>query len=366
MDYAIRVEGLTSGYDHPVISDISFSLHPGEILSVIGPNGAGKSTLLKSIARQLSPMAGTVFLDGHEMHSLSSNAFARTLSVVLTGQARPELTRCRDVVAMGRYPYTGRLGLLTPEDQAIVTSSLQMVGALDLAQREFLSISDGQRQRILLARAICQQPKIIVLDEPTSYLDLYYKLELLDILRQMATQGLSIIMSMHEIDLAQKASDLVLCMKDGAAVAFGTPEEIFTESRIRDLYGLARGTYDPLFGSVELPGSSGTPEALVLSSGATGTPVYRTLQRKGVPFAAGILTPGDADFRIAHSLATRLFLAEPYMPPAEAVITEMLDMIRSIPRVLDTGIPATVPGIQQLIDAARARNVYERIYHAVT
>lgn len=146
--------------------------------------------------------------------------------------------------------------------------ALEAVHAQELGIRNFQEISDGQRQRVLLARAICQEPEVMILDEPTSYLDIRHKLELLAILRKMAKEnGITVIMSLHEIDLAQKISDQVICVKGDRIAEFGDPEEIFTEATIRDLYEIDNGYYDPIFGSVELPKPEGEPEVLVLSSG---------------------------------------------------------------------------------------------------
>ena len=147
---------------------------------------------------------------------------------MLTERMKPELMTCHDVVATGRYPYTGRLGVLSGEDENKVDEALMAVHAQELGIRNFLEISDGQRQRILLARAICQEPEVMILDEPTSYLDIRHKLELLEILRKMAKEKeITVIMSLHEIDLAQKISDKVVCVKGDRIAGFGNPEEIF-------------------------------------------------------------------------------------------------------------------------------------------
>lgn len=151
---------------------------------------------------------------------------------MLTERMKPELMTCHDVVATGRYPYTGRLGVLSGEDENKVDEALMAVHAQELGIRNFLEISDGQRQRILLARAICQEPEVMILDEPTSYLDIRHKLELLEILRKMAKEKeITVIMSLHEIDLAQKISDKVVCVKGDRIAGFGNPEEIFTEEK---------------------------------------------------------------------------------------------------------------------------------------
>ena len=172
-DYYVSTQCLTVGYNKkPLIRDISIGVSRGQILTLIGPNGAGKSTILKSIIRQLAPVAGTVTLQGKPMSAMTEKEISRVLSVLMTDRVRPELMTCRDVVSTGRYPYTGRLGILSSDDWKAVDDAMALVHASELAEQSFDRISDGQRQRILLARAICQEPEIIVLDEPTSFLDL--------------------------------------------------------------------------------------------------------------------------------------------------------------------------------------------------
>ena len=202
-----------------------------------------------------------------------------------------------------------------------------------------MEISDGQRQRILLARAICQEPEVMILDEPTSYLDIRHKLELLEILRKMAKEKeITVIMSLHEIDLAQKISDKVVCVKGDRIAGFGNPEEIFTEEKIRELYGIDNGYYDPCFGSVELPRVVGKPEVFVLSSCGTGIPVYRKLQKAGIPFAAGILYPGECDYQLARLLASEIISEEPYEPISCETYRKALEMMEQCKKVINAGV----------------------------
>ena len=172
----------------PLIDQIQVGIHKGEIVTLIGPNGSGKSTILKSITRQLKILGGKVLYEENDLHKLSYKELSTRMAVVLTERMRPELMTCHDIVATGRYPYTGRLGILSREDEIKWMRPCGSVHAEELGSRDFNAISDGQRQRVLLARAICQEPEIIVLDEPTSFLDIRHKLELLSILRSMAKE----------------------------------------------------------------------------------------------------------------------------------------------------------------------------------
>lgn len=165
-EYYFHLDQLTVGYNgKPLIDQIQVGIHKGEIVTLIGPNGSGKSTILKSITRQLKILGGKVLYDENDLHKLSYKELSTRMAVVLTERMRPELMTCHDIVATGRYPYTGRLGILSREDEDKVDEAMRIVHAEELGSRDFNAISDGQRQRVLLARAICQEPEIIVLDE---------------------------------------------------------------------------------------------------------------------------------------------------------------------------------------------------------
>ncbi len=342
-EICLRTEDLAVGYGgKPLIRQIALRLGRGEIVTLIGPNGAGKSTILKSIIRQLDLVQGAVYLDGRDMAGLTERDVSRKLSVLMTAHIHPELMTCFDVAATGRYPYTGRLGILTREDREKVFQCLELVHASSLADADFSRISDGQRQRVLLARALCQEPEVMVLDEPTSFLDIRHKLELLAILKDMVrTRKLAVLMSLHELDLAQKVSDFVVCVRGDVIDRQGTPEEIFTSDYIMDLYGAARGSSNAIFGSLELEPPRGQPEVFVIGGGGAGIPVYRRLQRQGVPFAAGILPENDVDFPAASALAAQIITEKPFQPMGEDSFRQATALMERCRRVL---CPLTVFG----------------------
>lgn len=364
MDYYFETKDLAVGYNgKALISNIAIQIHQGEVVTLIGPNGAGKSTILKSITKHLQTISGTVLLAGREIATLSYKDMARQVAVVLTERVDPELMTCWDVVAAGRYPYTGGLGILSKEDEDITAHAMETVHVLELAQRSFHAISDGQRQRILLARAICQQPEIIVLDEPTSFLDIRHKLELLSLLRTMAREEhITVILSLHEIDLAQKISDRLICVKGDHIAASGTPDEIFRADTIRKLYDLDNGTYDPTFGSVELPRLTGTPAVFVLSGCGSGIPVFRQLRRDGIPFAAGILYENDIDYPVAQALAAEVVTEAPFHPISSETLHRAMELLQRCSKVIVTDFPIETgnKGLQPLLEAAKAHPGYEK------
>ncbi len=341
MSTYFSMDALSVGYNgKTLIDDINIEINKGEIVTLIGPNGSGKSTILKSITRQLKLIGGKVVFDNSNLHSMSYKEMSTRMAVVLTERLKPELMTCHDIVATGRYPYTGRLGILSREDEDKVDAALAAVHASDLGERDFDAISDGQRQRVLLARAICQEPDIIILDEPTSFLDIRHKLELLAIMKRMVKENnITVIMSLHEIDLAEKISDKILCVKGDHTVHYGTPEEIFEEQKIRSLYDIDNGYFDPLFGSIELPRPEGEAEVFVLCGAGTGIPVFRNLQKQGIPFAAGILYENDVDYQLARLLASEVVSEKPFEVISESACDKAKELISRCSRVIDAGVP---------------------------
>lgn len=333
-DY-IWTENMTVGYGKtPLIRQIGIHVRAGEIVTLIGPNGAGKSTILRSVIRQLGLLEGTVYLDGMPMKGMGEREIAKRMSILMTERIHPELMTCEDVVGTGRYPYTGRMGLLTAEDRGKVREAMELVHAWDLASRDFSQISDGQKQRILLARAICQDPSVIVLDEPTSFLDIRHKLELLAILKKMVLEKqMTVIMSLHELDLAQKISDQVICVHGDHIEKYGAPEEIFTSDYIRKLYGITRGSYNAEFGCVEMEPPAGKPEVFVIGGNGSGIPVYRKLQRQGIPFVTGVLHTNDADYQVAKELAAKVITEKPFECISESAFEEALEFMGKCEKV---------------------------------
>ena len=353
-----KLDNLVVGYNgKPLISDINIDIHKGEIVTLIGPNGAGKSTILKSITRQLALVGGRVMFDGENLHAMTFKKLSSRMAVVLTERMKPELMTCHDIVATGRYPYTGRLGILSHEDEDKVDEALARVHASDIGERDFDSISDGQRQRVLLARAICQEPDIILLDEPTSFLDVRHKLELLHILRTMAHEdNITVIMSLHEIDLAMKVTDKIMCVKGDHIAYYGAPEDVFDEQAIRELYGIDNGYFDTLFGSIELPRPAGEPRVFVIGGCGTAITTYRRLVKADVPFATGILYTNDTDYQVARLLASEVVAAEPFGPIDDAAVVRACELVDACEEVLYCGAPVREGNarLQEVIDYARA------------
>lgn len=246
----LRCVSLSAGYDgKSIVEDISLEVNSGEIVTIIGANGAGKSTLLKTIAGILKPIRGEVFIEDVSMLSMPAKERAKKMSLLLTDKIKSDYMTCYDVVATGRYAYTNSLGLLDSSDKNAVDEAIKAIGIESIKDRLFHQLSDGQKQRVMLARAICQKPQIIILDEPTSYLDIGYKIEIMTILENLAKNGIAVLMTMHDLDIAKKVSDKVISIKDGAVDKIGSTKELFNHKYLCELFDLDEKQYEQFYGN---------------------------------------------------------------------------------------------------------------------
>ena len=329
MGHYFETKQMSVGYrGEALIRNIGITLNQGEILTLIGPNGAGKSTILKSIARQLKLIGGTIYLDKKEMTEMSGVELSQRMAVVFTEKLKSELMTCEDIVATGRYPYTGHLGILSKADYVVVEEAMELVHITGIKEKDFTKISDGQRQRVMLARAICQEPEIIIMDEPTSYLDVKYKLEFLSLLQELRhKKGLTVIMSLHELELAERVSDWILCVKGEYVDRFGKPDEIFRQGYMKSLFDIETGNFDEENCLMELEAIMEKPEVFVIAGGGTGRNVYRKLQRQGISFVTGILFRNDLDYPVAKALAAEVIDTESFEPIKETRLREAMERI---------------------------------------
>ena len=229
---ALSAQDLAVGYrtrraQRAVLAGISVSVRAGELVCLIGPNGTGKSTLIRTLAKLQSPLSGSVRIGGDDLVRLPVSVVARRLGVVLTERLAVEGLTVRQIVELGRYPHTGWLGRFTAQDADTVSWAIQAVGATHLAQRDFQRLSDGERQRVMVARALAQEPGVLILDEPTAFLDVQSRIELMALLRTLTRRrSLAIVMSTHELELALRVADRVwLVLPDGTFVA-GAPDAV--------------------------------------------------------------------------------------------------------------------------------------------
>jgi iron complex transport system ATP-binding protein len=320
---------LTVGYEgKAVLSGLNLVFKAGEFVSLLGPNGAGKTTLLRTLSRHLAPIAGEIAVAGLALTALSATELARVMAVVLTDKVAPPLFSVAEFVALGRYPYTDFLGRLGADDRRVVDRSLAAVNAHHLARRTFTDLSDGERQKALVARALAQQPRILLLDEPTLHLDLKHRVEVMGILRDLCRNaGITVVASLHDVDVAAKVSDRVALVKAGGLAAWGTPETVLTGESVADLYEFhqAGASFSNQLGSIELRGDGRRGRAFVVAGMGSGAQVLRLLAKRGFAISTGVLHTNDLDFHVARSLGAECLS----QPPMETVGADTLAAART-------------------------------------
>jgi iron complex transport system ATP-binding protein len=224
--------------DRPVLSQVSLGLHQGEILTLAGPNGAGKTTLFRIASRVLRPDAGRVWVGGRPVDALSRRELARALAVVPQDASIVFPFTAGEVVLMGRSPHLGALGFESAADVALAREAMERVGIEALADRSVLELSGGERQLVLVARALAQDPRVLLLDEPTAHLDLRHRVAVLEQVRAFASRGRSALVVSHDLGLAARTSDRVALLREGALQAVGTPREVLTPDALLRVFGV--------------------------------------------------------------------------------------------------------------------------------
>jgi iron complex transport system ATP-binding protein len=250
--HTLSATGVTVAYDGvDVVHEASLELLPGQVTVLVGPNGSGKSTLLRTVARLQRARSATLTLDdGTDGFALSPREFSRQVALLTQGRPTPSGLTVRDVVEFGRYPYRGRWGRSDPGGREAVDRALGMTGVAELAERGAEHLSGGQLQRVWLAGCLAQETGVLLLDEPTTYLDLRYQVELLDLIRDLADDhGIAVGVVLHDLDQAAAVADRIVLLRAGRVIADGGPEAVLTPQRLTDTYGIRiEVSTDPLTG----------------------------------------------------------------------------------------------------------------------
>lgn len=250
--YSLETKNITLAYqDTPIIENLDFKIPKGKITVLIGSNGSGKSTLLKALARLLKPKAGNIIINGKELHQSSTKKVARQLAILPQSPVTPEGLTVIQLVKQGRYPYQSWLQQWSRKDEEAVISALEATHLLELQDRPVDSLSGGQRQRAWIAMSLAQNTETILLDEPTTYLDLAHQIEVLDLLYDLnQNEQRTIVMVLHDLNLACRYADNIVAVHDKGIYAEGPPELIVTPQMVQDVFGLqAQISYDPMFGT---------------------------------------------------------------------------------------------------------------------
>jgi iron complex transport system ATP-binding protein len=324
----LRFEQATVGYDAPVVSGASLTVSPGEIVGLIGPNGAGKTTLLRTISGGAKLFSGSILVGDRPVSAYSHRDLARLVAVLPQDAPSTFAFTARQFVEMGRHAHVSRFGDLGAADHAAVTRAMALTDTEGLSARSVDELSGGDLQRLTLAQALAQEPAVLLLDEPTSHLDLNHRLQVLDVVRSLADEGLAVLAVFHDLDMAARYSDRLAAVAGGTLSDAGTPAEVLTRATLRDVFGVAAviGT-DPVTGSVQvLPvvraqeagaASRGT-RVLVISGSGTGAAIMRQLTLEGFEVAAGALSTDDTDGAVVAALAGDFVEVERFARMTEA------------------------------------------------
>jgi iron complex transport system ATP-binding protein len=248
----IDVNNLSLSYDGDtlIIRELDLCIHKGMITALVGPNGCGKSTLLRGLSRLLKPVGGSVHLAGQDIHTMKTKELARQMGVLPQSPSAPEGLTVYELVAQGRYPHQGWLQQWSEADEQIVQSALDTTNLSMFATRPLDTLSGGQRQRAWIAMTLAQETDILLLDEPTTFLDLSYQVDLLDLLGDLNDEGRTIVMVLHDLNQAARYADTIVALRGGQIVVQGSPEEVVTAHHIRQVFGLkARVVPDPITGT---------------------------------------------------------------------------------------------------------------------
>jgi len=290
-----------------VAEGIDVVLREGELVCLLGPNGAGKSTLIRTLAGMLKPLEGEVRLSGDRLSTLSAREVARRMSLVLTDRPAVGLMPVATLVSLGRHPYTGRTGRLTRKDEEAVWKAMADVGIEDLAHRAFGELSDGERQKAMIARALAQEPSVLILDEATAYLDLPRRVELMELLLDLARAGgRAVLLSTHDLDLALRCAHRLWLLPHGGPLHTGIPEDLVLQGTFAEVFAGSGARFDAASGAFTVPCTFRETVALK-ADGIVGMWTYRALERAGYRVVAeggarlcveAVQTVGVASWRI--------------------------------------------------------------------
>ena len=286
MEDILHIQNLSIGYrqrkdTHVVARDITVELKKGELVCLLGPNGAGKSTLMRTISGGQKPLAGKVLLGNQLIHDLSARQLAKKLSLVLTERVHAGMLTAYEVVALGRYPHTNWAGKLSANDHDLIQWSIEMAGAKDLAERVLSELSDGERQKVMVARALAQEPELMILDEVTAFLDLPRRVEIMQLLRRLAhTTGKAILLSTHDMDLALRSADRIWLLPKGGKLHVGAPEDLVLNGSFEQAFKSEGVSFNRFSGAFHIQQDSEKSIHLI-GEGETATWTRRALEREG-------------------------------------------------------------------------------------
>ncbi|MFL5626242.1 MAG: ABC transporter ATP-binding protein [Ktedonobacteraceae bacterium] len=363
----LKVDGVTFGYGRqPLLYDMHLQVQAGEMIGLLGPNGSGKTTLLRLLSGVFRPQQGKVFLEGRDLQQWGRRGAAQRIAVVPQELHMPFAFTVEQMVSLGRTPFVNFLGSQSKDDHDIIEDALQATGVDALAERIFNQLSGGERQRVMIAMALAQQPKLLLLDEPTSHLDIKYQIETLELVQRLNRQrGVTVIAAMHDLNLAARYFSRLLLFQRGI-VADAGPAEVLEPGLLSRVYGvnvqvgILRGAEHL---SVLPPGTElkeeEHPQRLltavhVMAGGGSGELMMRGLADAHIPFVAGALNIGDSDHALALRLAHKVITEQPYSPVSPQILEQVRTSLIHVMFLIVCPMPIGPGNVALLQEAAAA------------
>jgi iron complex transport system ATP-binding protein len=354
----LNIENIDCSYDSiPILKKVSFSIKTGTFLGILGPNGSGKTTLLKSIGRVLKPSSGVVILDDIDIYKMKTKEVAKHVAVVPQDTTIAFSFTALDIVLMGRAPHLSRLETESETDVGIAKKAMEYTGIWHLANRLVTELSGGERQRVIIARALTQEPKILLLDEPTSHLDISNQIEILDLLKHLCNEKKVLIISVfHDFNLAARYCDSVILLKNGRIVSAGKTIETLTNENIKNVFGINvivnkhPVTDLPFIIPVSRPKNQQQRNLSIhlISGAGTGSTLMKILTDVGYSLTAGVLNFLDTDFETAQFLKIPVISQAPFSPITERTRKNNWTMISKASAVILAPVPFGFGNIQNL------------------
>ncbi len=365
----ITIDGLSFSYDSfPLLDAIDLVIHEGEVVALVGANGSGKTTLLKNISGILTPNKGAVYLGMEKLNDLSCLELARHLGALEQEKEVGFDFTVREIVSLGRIPHRGRFVRQTTTDRYWIDRAMELTHTIDLSDRSMYELSGGERQLVFLAMLLAQNPRILLLDEPTTYLDIDHQLQIMDIIRQQAAAGLTIVMAIHDLNLSSQYADRVAMLHHGKLLAVGSPQDVLTRDNIKQAFkaDVAIGK-DPLTNSIYISRIPKRKQILevtgklhVICGGGSGVAVLHGLADLYC-LSAGVISPLDSDFEAAQQLGVKLVTEAPFAPISERAYQTNLVMMRQSDAVVvcETPFgPGNLPNLEAALELADKSNIY--------
>jgi iron complex transport system ATP-binding protein len=372
--YALEIKDLEFGYnENLVIKGVSFNIEKGKFISIIGPNGSGKSTLLKTINHLYNPTKGSILVDGININDMKKRDLAKKIALVPQDTVVDYDFTVEEIVLMGRHPYKSRFQKEDEGDYKVINESLEMTNTLKLKKRLITEISGGERQRVIIAKALAQKPSIILLDEPTSHLDINHQMDILNLLKRLNKEhGTTIILVIHDINLAARYSDEIILIDKGKISDMGKPEDIITSDNIENIYNLKVAieknkytdtTYITPIEIRKLENIESKINIHIISGGGSGQEVVNKLYMEGYTLSLGVLNVGDTDWSHGKSLMLQIVEEIPFTKIGEEAYLENIHQIKKSDIIVITNMPIGYGNMKNLQAAYEGLKIGKPVYY---